>query len=431
MSRKLKNETVDSNQSDKPERRISIVDLKKYLMKNQNAIKNRMEVKKSPDLQTLSTSNSHHSKDSNTGSSAKSIPSYTMNDTNEKLSQFDSIETNPSRNNTGRPVLELTEKVPAVIVRGQCYLKCHVIGRGGFSKVYKVIRKSDATCHALKISHVDSAEKNEIARNEIQLLSKFKSSPYIINMRDFELIHSRYYIVMELGDFSLDQYIKHRISVLTNSGQIKNSDNSLRNIASNASEQSRKPTFPFLEMLTIWHQIVMAVKEIHSFKIVHSDLKPSNFIYIACTNRIKLIDFGVSRVLAYDQTSIAREDQVGTLSYISPEALTHGHGRSRIGSKTDVWSLGCILYLLIYAVLPYHSVLPKLKIQYICDPKQNIDFPNITHEELLKMVKGCLVKDRKLRLGVDDILKFEILKGVEQDVYLQLNNFYSEHKAAN
>lgn len=53
--------------------------------------------------------------------------------------------------------------------------------------------------------------------------------------------------------------------------------------------------------------------------IVHSDLKPANFIFVEAS--LKLIDFGIANAIQNDQTSFVKESQVGTLNYMSPEAI--------------------------------------------------------------------------------------------------------------
>lgn len=71
--------------------------------------------------------------------------------------------------------------------------------------------------------------------------------------------------------------------------------------------------------MTYWHQILQSVNFIHKNDVIHSDLKPENFLMVR--GRLKLIDFGISSKMAVDATSIIKYSQVGTFNYISPEAL--------------------------------------------------------------------------------------------------------------
>ena len=65
--------------------------------------------------------------------------------------------------------------------------------------------------------------------------------------------------------------------------------------------------------------------------MIHSDLKPANFVLVA--GQLKLIDFGIARSIQTDRTSVTIGDVAGTLNYMSPEALqqqkvVHISGRS-------------------------------------------------------------------------------------------------------
>ena len=66
-------------------------------------------------------------------------------------------------------------------------------------------------------------------------------------------------------------------------------------------------------------QMLSAVQVIHEESIVHSDLKPANFVLVK--GRVKLIDFGISKAIASDTTNIGRDQQIGTANYMPPEAL--------------------------------------------------------------------------------------------------------------
>lgn len=79
---------------------------------------------------------------------------------------------------------------------------------------------------------------------------------------------------------------------------------------------------------------LQAVHTIHEARIVHSDLKPANFLMVE--GALKLIDFGIAKAIQSDTTSIARESQVGTLNYMSPEAILGGANNIRGGPPMKV-----------------------------------------------------------------------------------------------
>ena len=95
---------------------------------------------------------------------------------------------------------------------------------------------------------------------------------------------------------------------------------------------------------------------IHEHRIVHGDLKPANFVFVK--GHLKLIDFGIAKSFSNDTTNIYRDSQIGTINYMAPEAIVAPRideanssskgNKLRLGRASDVWSLGCILYQLVY-----------------------------------------------------------------------------------
>jgi serine/threonine protein kinase len=109
------------------------------------------------------------------------------------------------------------------------------------------------------------------------------------------------------------------------------------------------------------------VHSIHEAKIIHGDLKPANFLFVK--GALKLIDFGIAKSIESDDTTnIYRESQVGTLNYMSPEAILdsgsgQGAPKMRLGRASDVWSLGCILYQMVSGSTPFAKLHMVQKLQ--------------------------------------------------------------------
>lgn len=87
-------------------------------------------------------------------------------------------------------------------------------------------------------------------------------------------------------------------------------------------------------------QICFAVKYLHDKNILHRDLKLSN-IFISSNGDIKLGDFGIAKVL--NNTDEFAKTIVGTPYYLSPEICQ----KKPYNHKSDIWSLGCVLYELM------------------------------------------------------------------------------------
>lgn len=84
--------------------------------------------------------------------------------------------------------------------------------------------------------------------------------------------------------------------------------------------QSYTTNLPLYVLTNFLYQMLQAVNYIHQNGVIHSDLKPANFLMV--NGRLKLIDFGIASNIAIDSTSIIKFSQAGTFNYISPEALT-------------------------------------------------------------------------------------------------------------
>ncbi len=195
-----------------------------------------------------------------------------------------------------------------------------------------------------------------------------------------------------------------------------------------------------------------AVHVIHEEKIIHSDLKPANFVLVK--GQLKLIDFGIANAIANDTTNIHRDHQVrfplplclsivfivsakvGTVNYMSPESIENPDGRGperhyKVGRASDVWSLGCILYQMVYGHPPFHyysGIVQKMKA--IPDPSIPIQFPETVDSVLpshssvpsaqggagdgdgkvkvpmpiIETMKRCLARNAKERATIPELL---------------------------
>lgn len=99
-------------------------------------------------------------------------------------------------------------------------------------------------------------------------------------------------------------------------------------------------------------QILSAINYCHTNGIVHRDLKPENFLLESSSSKadIKVIDFGLSKILVGGTTLQKMKTRAGTPYYISPEVLAGNYDLS-----CDMWSAGCILYILLCGYPPFYG----------------------------------------------------------------------------
>ncbi len=74
--------------------------------------------------------------------------------------------------------------------------------------------------------------------------------------------------------------------------------------------------------------MLQAVMAVHEQNVVHTDLKPANFVLVK--GRLKIIDFGIAKAIANDTVNIHRDQQVGTVNYMSPEAIQRENGQNKL-----------------------------------------------------------------------------------------------------
>ena len=272
------------------------------------------------------------------------------------------------------------------------------LGSGGFSKVYKVKRKIDNQIYALKkVQILNLSEKQKLSSlNEIRVLASIKNK-YIINYKEAFLDEKdcTLCLVMEYADKGdLEKRIKE--------------------------QKEKGKYFNEKDIWKVFIQIVNGLKSLHDQGIMHRDIKSSN-IFLFSNGMAKIGDLNVCKILSNDNLG---HTQAGTPAYAAPEVWME----KPYGLKSDIWSLGCVLYEMITLKCPFREDnMMKLYNKILVGEYKKI--PNKFSEELNWIVGKMINSEINKRFSCEEILNCEyIQKRIEQNDNNYNIKSYSEKK---
>ncbi|KAJ8099737.1 kinase-like domain-containing protein [Lipomyces tetrasporus] len=285
-----------------------------------------------------------------------------------------------------------------VTVAGKTYQRLELLGKGGSSKVYKVQLANSTKIYAMKKVTFDEVDDAVVKgfKGEIELLRKLTNEERVVRLVDFEITEGCVNMVMECGEIDLAHVLASRL----------NSPIDLSFIRYHAIEMLR------------------CVEAVHRHGIVHSDLKPANFLFVK--GFLKIIDFGIANAVPEYTTNVRRETQIGTPNYMAPEALMDvsqldphapvGKKCMKVGRPSDVWSCGCIIYQMVYGKPPYAAYNGTQRMLAIMNPKVQINYSDSgmggghVPREAIDCIKGCLDRDPEQRSKIADVLSDPFLR---------------------
>ena len=226
-----------------------------------------------------------------------------------------------------------------------------VVGRGKFSTVYLATRTSDGLTVALKkiklgCGHGDNHRMRQKCLREVELLQSLDHANIIRYLDSFLAPPNSLGIVFEWAT----------------AGDLRKHLNSIRD---------RGIRLPESVIWKSFVQICNALAHMHEKRVLHRDLKPAN-IFLMKDGSLKVGDLGLGRTLSDDTPEAF--SKVGTPLYMSPESLK---GES-YGEKSDIWSLGCILYEMAMLRSPFKK--PGLKMFELFQLIIDGQYPPVTPE---------------------------------------------------
>ena len=266
------------------------------------------------------------------------------------------------------------------------YLLMNLLGRGGFSEVYRALDLVDHVEVAVKIHQLSSqwseAKKASYVRHSVREyhIHRQMNHPRIVRLLDiFEIDNNTFATVLELcigGD--LENYIR------------------------------AQEVLPEREARAIISQVLGALCYLNTKprSIIHYDLKPANILFDS-RGEVKITDFGLSKVVEDGHTRGMEltSQGAGTYWYLPPECFDL-KSTPLISNKVDVWSVGIIAYQMLYGKRPFgheQSQEQILRNEVMLNAKQ-VHFPTrpSVSNECKDFIRSCLTYRQCDRMDVHE-----------------------------
>lgn len=257
--------------------------------------------------------------------------------------------------------------------KGKRYIKGRFLGKGGFAKCYEVRDMETGEFLAAKIVSKASITKpraHEKLRSEIAIHRSLDHDK-VVKFVDYFEDNENVYIILELcPNQTLNEFMRKRPGKRLSEA----------------------------EAMFYIYDLIMALKYLRRRRVIHRDLKLGN-LFLDADARMKVGDFGLAAQLEHDGDK--KRTICGTPNYIAPEILDGRYGHSY---EVDIWSLGVIIYTMLFGRPPFET--SDVKTTYRKIRHNQYTFPEtVPVSDSAKDLISCILRsDPRLRPSLDEII---------------------------
>ena len=277
------------------------------------------------------------------------------------------------------------------------------IGEGSFGEVYLTQKGDNPEIYATKrlnLQQTSIQTLQKYLKNEIEIMKEL-NHPNVIHLYDLLKTNTHYYIIMEY----------------CNGGPLSKL----------LSDYKLKFGRPFSQEIIqhFMRQIVEGLKYIHSFKIIHRDIKLDNILvnyeniedknnFYLLKSQVKIIDFGLATKLTVNKLA---ETAAGSPIYMEPKILAKynragGYDKLKgYNEKADIWSLGIICYEMLTGDTVYNNVVNIDQLmQKVEEGNYSIPLNCVLSNEIISFLNSMLQYDGDLRSSAEQLSQHKFLK---------------------
>ena len=256
-----------------------------------------------------------------------------------------------------------------------------VLGRGYYGKVMLCEENTTKELYAIKTIHkkmLVNSDKVQNALTERNVLVRVHH-PFIVSLKTTFQTPTKLYFAMEYAP----------------GGEL-------------FFHLERKGAFHIHDVRIYVAELALAIEYLHDNNIIYRDIKPEN-ILLDSEGHVKITDFGLSKEMEEDTTSTL----CGSPNYMAPEIITH----TRYGPAVDWWSLGILMYEMLFGVQPFVNENKSVLLMMIATCR--VSFPRNANPDAQSLILGLLQKNPSERFGFEQIKSHPFFQGRDFDDYLQ------------